>query len=367
MKILVLDSVYRQSKTKSIDQGKAKFPSWNQGPEIKTGEPLGNGPELSLAFREIGLESLSLTLNNPIFEPKGIRSRLLDRGELIARLPIIDRPLFDFTGISRWVSDAISALRPDVVYCLNLNFLPVETAIFIRNQGIFLAGQIASPLPPFKYLSNYHHVFSAVPGIVSTLKARSISSSYLPLGFNPHFQGLSRDWDKRQISTIYIGSLGRHHKHSYPLLRAAAEADPGLRIYAPNKSSKLKKWGLEKHYAGKAFGVEMYKLLGNSKLCLNRHAGFAKGLSANLRMYESTGMGAALLTEKTDNLYSLFAQGEVLEYENVEDLSNVVRWSLENDEKLHSIGQAGQKRTLRDHLVRSRASEVVSTITNLIQ
>ena len=364
MKVLVLDSVYRQAKQSGLTQTRTVH--WEDDLFAGVSSAIGNGPELALAFREIGVKSTSLTINEPGERLSVFQNRLIDRGEAIARLPVVDKFLFRFTGVTNWIDQEVARLNPDIVYCLNINLLPPENAANIRKRGIILVGQIASPLPPRKYYSNYDHIFSAMPSIVKKLGEESISSSHKMLGFNPVFSKFSKAWKDREITSIFIGSLGRHHKNSFALLRAAADADPNLRIYSPTMPRELHTLGLGANYHGKAFGTEMYQLLGNSKLVINRHAGFAKGLSANLRMYEATGMGAALLTEKTENLPQILSENEVYSYKTLSDVRKVVSKLQTDEDQIRQVASRGSVKTKEHHTVTHRAREIARELERLM-
>src|SRR6185369_9585100 len=77
---------------------------------------------------------------------------------------------------------------------------------------------------------------------------------------------------------------------------------------------------------GQAFGRSMYEILGRSKVTLNVHAAWAGPDANNLRLFEATGMGAALVTEEAQNLSDLFEPGsEVATYRTVDEAIDVVR------------------------------------------
>ena len=76
-----------------------------------------------------------------------------------------------------------------------------------------------------------------------------------------------------------------------------------------------------RNYKGEAWGLEMYRALAAAKIALNRHIDVAEGHANNMRLYEATGMGAALLTEPAPNLAELFEPDrEVATYDNADHL-----------------------------------------------
>ena len=64
----------------------------------------------------------------------------------------------------------------------------------------------------------------------------------------------------------------------------------------------------------------MYDILRRSKITFNRHIDVAETNANNMRMFEATGMGSLLITDKKDNLNDLFCENkEVISYCNKED------------------------------------------------
>src|SRR5437764_8907748 len=73
-------------------------------------------------------------------------------------------------------------------------------------------------------------------------------------------------------------------------------------------------------YRGEAWGLDMYSVLAQSRITLNRHGEVAGGYAANMRMFEATGAGALLVTDSGKNLSELFEPGrEVVTYVTEDD------------------------------------------------
>ena len=104
----------------------------------------------------------------------------------------------------------------------------------------------------------------------------------------------------------------------------------------------------------------MYRVLASSRLTLNHHLDVAQGYSNNLRLYESTGMGALLLTDEASNLIELFDVGrEVVTYSSARDCADKAEYYLAHPDEASTIAAAGQARTLRDHTWRDRMERLV--------
>ena len=68
-------------------------------------------------------------------------------------------------------------------------------------------------------------------------------------------------------------------------------------------------------YRGQAWGREMFAIFRRSQIVINQHIGIAGDFANNMRLYEATGCGAALVTDRKDNLHELFEVGsEVVDY-----------------------------------------------------
>ncbi len=78
-----------------------------------------------------------------------------------------------------------------------------------------------------------------------------------------------------------------------------------------------------------------------------------------MRLFETTGVGACLLTDRKENLADLFEpDGEVLTYKSAEECAEKLRWVLDDEARRQRIAEAGQRRALRDHTFENRAARI---------
>ena len=104
-------------------------------------------------------------------------------------------------------------------------------------------------------------------------------------------------------------------------------------------------------------GLKMFRAIADSKIGLNIHGDKAGDFAANMRMFETTGIGTCLLTDWKKNIHELFEPDkEILTYKSVDECIEKTKWLLDNPEKLKEITVAGQKRTLKEHnyLIRAK-------------
>ncbi len=80
-------------------------------------------------------------------------------------------------------------------------------------------------------------------------------------------------------------------------------------------------------------------------------------------MFQATGVGTCLVTERGSNLADLFEPDtEVVTYDSVDECVEKVNYLLEHDEERKVIAENGRRRTLRDHSARGRHAEIDSII-----
>jgi len=104
-------------------------------------------------------------------------------------------------------------------------------------------------------------------------------------------------------------------------------------------------------------------VLARSRVVVNRHIEAAEGWANNMRLYESTGMGALLLTEQAPNLGSLFEPGaEVAAYADENQLVALLGELLADDERRAAIAAAGRERTLREHTYAHRIAQLAGML-----
>jgi spore maturation protein CgeB len=289
--------------------------------------------------------------------------------QLISRIPLLGNFLHDRSVKAKIVIKQIKVLSPDVVYCLNVNFLSERLIKLIKEMGVAVVGQIASPLPPLSFYKSYDHIFSAHPGQVEHFRKAGVSSSWLPLAFDNAQREVfdQSGWPERIRDVTFVGTFGRHQRNTGPLLKAISKEIPTLQIFTLSKLKQLKRFGLASFFRGRAWGPEMYKILAESKIVINRHGPVADGFSVNFRMFEATGMGALLVTEKGKNISDLFElDKEVLTYDSVSDAVQVLKTALADFDKYESVAAAGQHRTLTEHTYEQRAADIDKVLRNLL-
>jgi len=367
MKIVFLDTYYpgflRSFYQNHSDLSKSKYAT------IKNkllASLFGTSNFFSSEFKTLGWKVDDLILNDEILQRKWAKENGINVSEstLISKIKSLPYAC-KIIGRPKWIEEI--ALRqimretPDVLYFQDLSIFSPTALKKAKKYCSLLVGQIASPLPPKKNLECFDLIITSFPHYVKLFKKMGIKSEYHKLAFETKLLKKIKP-QKRIYNVTFVGSFSPYHKKGTEILEKIAEKVPihvwgnGLEFLSPLSP-------LRNNFHGQAWGLNMYKVLAKSKIVINRHIKVADGYANNMRLYEATGMGAMLITDKKKNLGKLFKVGkEILAYRNSEDLTRKIRYYLHNDSKRMRIAIAGQKRTLKSHnylIEMKRLSELI--------
>jgi len=113
------------------------------------------------------------------------------------------------------------------------------------------------------------------------------------------------------------------------------------------------------------FGLEMYQALAQSRITFNIHSFAASGTADNIRLFQATGAGSCLITDRGSNLHELFEiDREVVVYSSLEECKEKIKFLIENEAVRDSIASKGKARTLQDHTAARRALELHEALQN---
>jgi hypothetical protein len=277
------------------------------------------------------------------------------------RVPLIGKMLAELPCLMDVALAQIKVAKPDVLYCQDLSFFPSEVLRELKQHVRLIVGQIACPLPPENFLVGYDLILTSFPHFVDRLRALGISSEYFRIGFDQRILSLLGNINK-DIGFSFVGGISRHHGNALPLLEYLT-TQTNMRVFGYGADSLPASSPIRQGHGGEVWGLDMYRALARSRITLNRHINVAENNANNMRLYEATGVGSMLLTDRKDNLHELFEIGkEVVSYSSQEEAAELVRYYLDHPEEANKIALAGQGRTLRDHTYEKRMSELVSIL-----
>jgi hypothetical protein len=281
------------------------------------------------------------------------------------RLPLLGKFLAGLPGLMGVAIAQIKAAKPDVLYCQDLSFFPSEVLHELKRHVRLVVGQIACPLPPESFLKSYDLILTSFPHFVDRLRGLGVKSEYFRIGFDERVLSLLGNVNK-DIDFSFVGGISRHHGRAIPLLECLTESTT-MRVFGYGADTLPLSSPIRQRHGGEVWGLDMYRALARSRITLNRHINAAENNANNMRLYEATGVGSMLLTDRKDNLHQLFDIGnEVVAYSSKEEAAELVRYYLEHPVEAEIIAKAGQARTLREHTYAHRMQELFPILKRYI-
>ena len=279
------------------------------------------------------------------------------------------RELFPWTcrmERGKWQYEVLAAqirhYRPDVL--LNQAMDMIDPAALREFKPFIgrLVGQHASP--PLKEEADwgaYDLGVSSFMPRVEWFRQKGLRAELNRLGFDRRVRQRVGEHE-RDIPVSFVGTFLDMHTSRTAVLERLVEVGVPLKIWGMVPAGGLKDSRLSECYMGPAWGLQMYEVLARSKIVLNHH-GNVPPYANNLRLFESTGSGAMLLTDDKPNLAELFRVGsEVLAYRDAQECVDQITYYLTHETERAAIAKAGQERTLTDHSFEHRMRELIEII-----
>ena len=330
----------------------------------------------SQGLKDNGLEAADLHLNNRAMQLRWAAENGVPAGERAERaggcgVVATARRLFrarqkltpDLAAMSPWMRNVmiaqIEAFRPDVILNQVMHFVSAASLRSLVGRRCLLVGQIAAPWHEPEDDKNYDLIVTSLPNYVSRFRQRDIRAYYNRLGFAPMVLAEVPETERR-LSVTFVGTLSAHHGERIRLLEYLASRTD-LNVWGMGLSEVSDASPLRACYRGQAWGREMFSIFRRSRIVVNQHIGIAGEYANNMRLYEATGCGAALVSDRKTNLQELFDVGsEVLDYGDAEECLAKIEDLLGDAGRSANIGRAGQARTCGEHTYLRRTAELAA-------
>lgn len=371
MKLLIIDTYY-PNFLKSFWKSNPNLKNKNYTQQIKKllDQCFGTSDFYSYNLQKLGHEAYDIIANDDISQKQWAKehkvnivySNLLDK---LRTRPYVNKIIGKPGWIQKIVLSQIEFYQPKVIYIQDLNVLTQKTLTKIKRKGILVVGQVACPINQEVSLKTFDLILTSFPHYVKLFRKLGIKSEYFKIGFEPRvLTKIKRT--KKKYDVTFIGSFSPHHQKATQALENVAQKIP-IQVWGHGLKYLSKNSPLKKNYHGEAWGLDMYKVMARSKIVINRHIDVAENYANNMRLYESTGIGAMLITDTKRNLNQLFQIGkEIDSYTNEEELTRKLKYYLTNERKRKQIAKAGQKRTLKEHSYQKRMQELVLILNKYI-
>ncbi|KKQ22703.1 hypothetical protein A2999_01200 [Candidatus Wolfebacteria bacterium RIFCSPLOWO2_01_FULL_38_11] len=271
--------------------------------------------------------------------------------------------------------------KPDLVFIYSGNLIFTETIKQIKKSGATIFGynndDPFSKKHPFymwrhflKAILYYDHIFA--------YRQKNLSD-YKKIGYNRvsllrayyikerNFFIANLPANKYVCDVIFAGHWENDGRDEY--IKAIIEAGINFKLYGPE-------WRRSKYYNffRNKLGYEINSLKDDYNLSLNS-AKIALVFLSKLnndtytrRCFEITAAKTFMLSEYTDDLNSIFKQGEEAEYFGTkEEMLQKIKYYLEHNEERERIASGGYQRLLKDrHEVLDRVKEILKVYQSYI-
>jgi hypothetical protein len=374
-KFLIIDTYYLDFLNDFYIENETKDKTYDEHLALFMSKLFGTADFYSNNLKKIGCEVRDVIFNDIELQQKWAREHGI---KTVSFLPfkrfnklykILNKFPFQqwrFDEYHKILKAQIKYYKPEILYIQDIGAINDRFLLEIKPLVKLIVGQIASPIPKNRNLRAYDLIFTSFPHFVKKFRDTGINAEYLKIAFEPRILEQIKGYDRKYDCT-FIGGVTESHRAGTTLLEKVAEKVEidfwgyGAELLSRN-SPILRK------YHGEAWGREMYKLLAQSKITINRHIDVAENYANNMRLYEATGMGAMLITDYKDNLNELFEIGrEVVAYRNIEELIGLIKYYTANDFERESIAKDGQKRTLTRHTYFNRMKEIIDILPNYMK
>jgi len=260
----------------------------------------------------------------------------------------------------------IEEFSPDIIYCQNLSYPNQNFLQELKKRVKLIIGQVACPIDFDKQkLKAFDIILTSFPHYVDRFKKIGINSEYFKIGFEDSIIKKLKKSEK-QNEAVFVGGFSKRHSEAINIFEYLAK-NTNLNFWGYGANELSANSIIKQNHRGESWGINMYNILYNSRISINRHIDAAENYANNMRLYESTGVGTMLITDNKNNINELFKVGKEIEtYKSKEELLEKINYYLSHEEERDKIAKAGQARTLKDHTYKTRMKELVQILNKYL-
>lgn len=165
------------------------------------------------------------------------------------------------------------------------------------------------------------------------------------------------EWLEQLPPKLLAIGARRSDRLAAPFNAVMARRSGGMTRFPSSLADPLRQFPDRCHPA--VAGDEYLDLIRRSGTVVHRETDDLNGCGGALRLFEVTGVGAALLVDDSPMVRRLFdVDGEVITYRTPNEAVSRARWLLDHPEEREAVAAAGQARTLREHSTTTRARQL---------
>lgn len=358
MNILILDSYYNNflSSFYSSHTGVLET-DFDSHRKLLMDQRFGTSDAYSYNLKKLGCDAQEIVTNDDILQLKWARenqTKLIHTAEPITRI-------FNKLGYNwryKIIKSQVEKIKPDILYIQEGNILSDKFILKLKPMVKLIIGQVASSIPSYRTYKSYDLVLTPLPHFIKYFNERGIKSEHFQLAFDDRVVKEIGPTEHK-FDFTFVGGISKVHANRFELINTLSEK-AGLELfgYGRNLLDRNSKAYMRHH--GEAWGLEMYRVLAQSKISVNCHEEVAGNYACNMRLYEAPGMGTCLITDWKPNLPDIFEQDkEVVTFQSVKELNDKVDYLLNNEDERAKIAINGQRRVLKEHTYYHRMKQLL--------
>jgi spore maturation protein CgeB len=267
--------------------------------------------------------------------------------------------------------ETASQFQPDITLVISPNLLQPESIQTLKKSGLVLVFYTDNPLDEHhthtnSWVRNGFPIWDAAlfwsQEMVDDLLNQGIKKAI----FHPFCSDVEYHFPKRNSNPNYdvafIGNWDISRKREKYL---KAISDYRLGIWGADYwQTHCKETSLHNLCQGKCSYIQIPEVLGSAKIGLNiLRPQNEKG--HNIRTFEIPASGTLMLSERSQELLSLFAEDkEAVYFSTPEELRQKVGYLLQNESLSQSIADAGYQKALA-YTINERVQEIISLVADL--
>jgi spore maturation protein CgeB len=202
---------------------------------------------------------------------------------------------------------------------------------------------------------HYDTIFTYSKNAINLYRSILLDNVYrLPFGCDPYIHKGTLNIQSMKKRALFIGTFSLKR---YKFLKSLIKLGIPLDIIGS-------KWGsfLSGHVVRDAVtGFEYTKTIQSYPVVINLHQDINYG--PNMRTFEVTGSGGILLSDRAEDITDFFREDEeILIYDSIKEVSDKIKFLLNDNESLLKISRLSQERCYKFHTYDIRAQEMLNHI-----
>lgn len=274
----------------------------------------------------------------------------------------------------------INTIKPDVLYFGNTILHQADFIRSLTHKPRLVMGWRAADVPLNTNWTGYDSIFSGLGPMLSLATSLGAKEGVWFAPGMPSWIAKTVEDIPQDIDVVFSGSISpTQHINRLALLDTVACAAHkygfSLALYISCEQACITE-NMRPFVRPPVFGLDMHRALRRGKIVIDDRAshgivlpnGRKKGDlggvdTSNMRLFEGTGGGSLVITEKLEGLHKLFQPDvEVVTYASYEEACEQIVYYLGHDAERKVIAEAGKKRCLGQWNMANRATAFMDEI-----